>query len=77
MNLKTKWLIYSVAGLILVGAGMSVFGEALSRKQNSEPWFWIGTLSLVLLNSGLSFIGQAVIFKVRRERDSGNQSSSK
>lgn len=72
MTLKTKWLLYSIVGLILVGAGLSVFGEAVAIKTltiNSRgSWFVWGTASLVLVNSGLSFIGQAVIFKVRLER---------
>lgn len=72
MTLKTKWLLYSIIGLLLVGAGLSFFGEALLLKfkplSSFESWFWMGTLSLVLINSGLSFIGQAVIYKIRLER---------
>jgi len=74
MTLKTKWLLYSIIGLLLVGAGLSFFGEALLLKfklfSSFQSWFWMGTLSLVLINSGLSFIGQAVIYKIRLERNS-------
>lgn len=73
MTNKTKWLISSVSGLILIGAGLSVFGEALLLKarlsQSGFSWFWTGTFSLILLNSGVSLVGQAVIFKIRSERD--------
>ena len=50
---KVLWLTKGIAGLLCVGLGMSVFGEALSRKINGDGWFWIGTLSLVVLNFGL------------------------
>ncbi len=73
MSLKSKWLLFSIIGLVLVGAGLSIFGEALLLKFNPlssfQSWFWMGTLSLVLINSGLSFIGQAVIYKIRFERN--------
>lgn len=72
MSEKSKWLIFSISGLILVGAGLSIFGEALRLKLQINPHFWswfsLGTLSLILVNAGLSFIGQAVIFKCRWER---------
>ena len=70
MTKKNKWLLFSILGLVLVGAGLSVFGEALLIKSQSESWkewFWIGTFSLVLINSGLSCIGQAVIYKIQHD----------
>lgn len=50
---KILWLTKGIAGLLCVGFGLSVFGEALSRKISGEGWFWIGTLSLVAFNFGL------------------------
>ncbi|MBD2020922.1 hypothetical protein H6F43_12105 [Leptolyngbya sp. FACHB-36] len=50
---KQLWLIKGVAGLLCVGFGLSVFGEALIQKLNGGNWFWIGTASLVLINTGL------------------------
>ena len=50
---KVWWLVKGVGGLLAIGAGLSVFGEALIRKLNGDGWFWIGTLSLVLVNFGL------------------------
>ncbi len=67
MTKKQKWLLFSVLGLVLIGAGLSFFGEALILKMAADKWqewFWIGTLSLVLINSGISFVGQAIIYKI-------------
>lgn len=67
-NYKRKWLIYAPLGLILVGAGLSCFGEALIWKYEQAPfwdWFGFGTFSLVLINSGLCFFGEAIIARVR------------
>lgn len=50
---KVLWLVKGVGGLLCIGFGLSVFGEALIHKINGEGWFWIGTLSLVLVNFGL------------------------
>lgn len=65
-NIQFRWWTYSVIGLLLVGAGMCVFGEALLSKYKNEAWFWMGTLSLVLINSGLCFIGSAVVLKIKK-----------
>lgn len=67
-EIKKKWLLYAVGGLLLIGLGMSLFGHAVILKyENSSflDWFGTGTLSLVLLNTGISFFGQAVVFKVK------------
>lgn len=50
---KILWLTKGIAGLLCVGFGLSLFGEALSRKISGEGWFWIGTLSLIAINFGL------------------------
>ncbi len=65
-NTQLRWWIYSVMGLLCVGAGMCVFGEALLSKFNNKAWFWMGTLSLVLLNAGLCFIGGAIVLKIKK-----------
>lgn len=64
-KLKRNWLGYSITGLILIGAGISIVGEANSLKMNDEPWFWLGTLGLVVLNSGVSIFGEGVVYRVR------------
>jgi hypothetical protein len=50
---KVLWLTKGVASLLLVGAGLCVFGEALLQKMQGGSWFGLGTLSLVLINFGL------------------------
>lgn len=69
--MRRRWLIFSILGLILVGAGVSVTGEAIILKGAGaavRSWFLLGTAGLILLNSGLSFFGQGVIEKVRIDR---------
>jgi hypothetical protein len=62
---RLRWLVFSISGLILIGAGVSITGEAIIRKGSGAPWFALGTLGLVVLNSGVSFVGQGVIHRVR------------
>ncbi|MBD3627842.1 hypothetical protein [Cyclobacterium sp.] len=67
-NLKKKWLIFAVGGLLLLGSGLSLFGEALLRKWDNAPfleWFIWGTFSLVVFNAGISLFGQAVIYRMK------------
>lgn len=66
-TLKRKWLFYATFGLVLVGAGISVIGEA-NRLRIVEAdfwnWFLVGLMGLVLFNAGLSFFGQAIRWRV-------------
>lgn len=68
-NLKRKWLVYSIGGLLLVGFGLSLFGEAVALKianaNATSNWFWWGTTSLVVFNSGLCLLGQAVVYRAK------------
>ncbi len=50
---KVLWLTKGVVSLLLVGAGLCVFGEALLQKMQEGRWFGLGTLSLVMINFGL------------------------
>jgi hypothetical protein len=68
MSLKSKWLIFAISGLVLIGFGISLIGEAIISKSNNESWFWIGTVGLVVFNSGLSIFGQAVVYKSRIDK---------
>ncbi|MGC6479873.1 MAG: hypothetical protein ACON42_05800 [Flavobacteriaceae bacterium] len=66
MNLKVQWWIFSVTSLLLVGAGISILGEAIRLRTLGESgWFSWGTAGLVVLNSGLSLLGHAVFLKVK------------
>ncbi|MEL6535680.1 MAG: hypothetical protein AAFQ98_09730 [Bacteroidota bacterium] len=61
-------------GLILIGAGLCVFGEALLIKGDEGAfwsWFWWGTGGLVLINAGISIMGQAIIYRVKYEQSKG------
>ena len=61
-----KWLFFSILGLLLVGFGLSIFGETIIIKyENKGNWFLWGTISLITVNAGLCFIGQAIIEKVK------------
>ncbi|WP_373523855.1 hypothetical protein [Aquiflexum sp.] len=65
-SLKKKWLIYSVAGILLMGLGFSVLGESIISKYSNGTfihWFLTGTVGLILVFAGLSIFGQAVVFK--------------
>lgn len=67
-TLKRKWLFYSVIGLVLIGAGLSLAIDAAFYKfEHPENLFWVayGTLALIVFNSGICLIGQGIIYKVR------------
>lgn len=53
---KKRWLIQSVAGLLLTGAGLSVCIHAGTQKLVGGEWFWSGTLGLVIFQAGLSLV---------------------
>lgn len=69
-SLRKRWLGSATVGLVLVGAGVSVIGEAVRlRIMEVDIWMWLGVgfAGLVLLNSGLSFFGQAVRWRIHMD----------
>ena len=58
-----RWYLFSIIGLLLIGLGLCVFGEALIQKINQESYFILGTLSLVIFNTGICFVGEAIYIK--------------
>ena len=65
-----KWLIESIAGLILIGFGLSLFGQAVIHKSRGESlrkWFLWGTVSLIVVNAGICVFGDAVKNRMRYE----------
>lgn len=63
------WLVFAISGLVLVGLGLSLFGEAVIAKFEQRNWFWLGTLSLVVVNSGIALVGQSIIYRIRYIRN--------
>jgi hypothetical protein len=65
-----KWRMFAPFGLVLIGCGASILGEAISQKLDSAPfwtWFWWGTAALVVLNAGVAVFGEAVKCRVLLE----------
>lgn len=62
--MKKKWWIYSVIGLLFLGFGLSLLGEAIIYKFNNDfNWFYWGTVALVVFNSGIALLGEAIVLK--------------
>ncbi len=77
MKLKRKHLVYAVGGILLMGFGLSVLGEAIRYKTIEADfinWFGWGTLGLAIFFSGLSVFGQAIVFKTFIDSQKGNKS---
>jgi len=62
---KTRWLAYSIGGLLLIGLGLSLLGEAILQKGSQGPWVLWGTTALAVTNAGICLIGQAVVEKIK------------
>ena len=70
MQQKTKWLAYSVGGLLVLGFGLSLLGEAIIQKIDEGSYWGVwGTVALAVTNAGVCLIGQAVIEKIKLEKD--------
>jgi len=69
--MKQKWLLFSIGGLLLVGFGLSLLGEAIQFKMSQDSlWISIGTLALVVTNTGICLVAEATILKIKRELQS-------
>jgi len=65
MSAKTKWLLFAVSGLLLIGFGLSLLGEAIIIKfTQSGNWVIWGSLALGVTNTGICLFGQAIIEKI-------------
>ncbi len=64
MEESSRSKAFAVAGLLAIGAGLSLFGEAVIRKAavrapGARPWFWMGTASLAVVNAGICLVAEA------------------
>ncbi|MCU0514597.1 MAG: hypothetical protein MUE40_18750, partial [Anaerolineae bacterium] len=66
---KSKWQRFSPLGLLLIGLGLSVTGDAMIAKGQGRPWFVRGTVGLVLFNAGLAVFGEAVKSRALYEQE--------
>lgn len=58
-----KWDELAPRGLMLIGLGVSITGEAIIAKSKGRGflrWFVLGVIGLVCINSGVSVFGEAV-----------------
>jgi hypothetical protein len=63
MTHKSKWLLFSPAGLLAVGAGACLVSWSSAMKAKGAPakqWIPAGTAALIVLNAGLSIFGHGV-----------------
>ncbi|MEK9530812.1 MAG: hypothetical protein VWZ86_05035 [Flavobacteriaceae bacterium] len=63
---RLRWWLYSVGGLLLIGAGLSILGEAIIAKSRGEAWFLVGTLAIILVNTGICLVAGAVIVRLKK-----------
>lgn len=69
-----NWLWQAPLGLILVGFGLSLFGQAViikSRGESVKRWFIWGTASLIFINAGLCIFGDSIKHRVLYEIKQG------
>jgi hypothetical protein len=55
-----KWSRLSPLGLLLLGLGLSLTGNAIIAKNHGKRWFLQGTLGLIVFNAGVAIFGEAV-----------------
>jgi hypothetical protein len=58
-----EWNELAPRGLLLIGFGASLLGEAIiwkGKKRSFWLWFPLGTLALIVFNSGIALFGEAV-----------------
>ena len=55
-----KWNSFSVIGLVIIGLGLSLTGDAIVSKSKGKGWFIKGTLGLIVVNAGIAIFGEAI-----------------
>ena len=57
-----RWFVKAQLGILLLPAGLCIFGDAVSRRtlwmngKEGGPWWWLGILSLILINAGVGLM---------------------
>jgi hypothetical protein len=67
-----KWDELAPRGLVLIGLGMSITGDAIATKARGKgflKWFIKGVIGLVVLNTGIAIFGESVKQRVLYELD--------
>ena len=57
------WSTNAPRGLLLIGAGVSIVGQAIvlkAQRRAGWKWFLMGFLGLIVLNSGVAIFGESV-----------------
>ena len=63
MKNKSRWLIQSVAGLLLTGTGLCMTIDASFIRFSAGEWFWYGTGALILFQAGLCLLIDSARFR--------------
>lgn len=69
-----QWSELAPRGLLMIGAGASVIGEATilkARRKSAWKWVTLGAIGLVLLNAGISIFGESVKHRTLYEHKLG------
>ena len=59
---KIRWFVKAQLGVLLLPAGLCLFGKAVERQtlqaigQNQGPWAWSGALSLIAITAGVGLM---------------------
>jgi hypothetical protein len=74
---KIRWYVKAQLGVLLLPAGLCLFGEAVIRRgiqvlaatsrvegmSDPGPWFWYGTLGLILINAGVGLMVESGLLR--------------
>jgi hypothetical protein len=62
--MRRKWYFFSIVGLLLIGFGLSLLGEAIIYKIDQDfSWFYWGTAALVVFNTGICLVAEAILLR--------------